>query len=177
MRFFMTGTASLVCHFKEVIHRQKPKLCILPRGGKSPDECQWRSKQLEAKCIDRVFMLEAISSRCKILYDPLCRTIASCGQCVFLFIGNRRKDWERMCVLTSLVCMIFLVQLHGATRNSAWEFPGTFAERRCHRCVHLPNDDCKTVQALFMETVHFGYPLYPFVKLLYYSVLIQVFLI
>ena len=52
---------------------------------------------------------------------------ASCGQCVFLFIGNRRKDWERMCVLTSLFYMIFLVQLHGATRNSAWEFPGTFA--------------------------------------------------
>jgi len=53
------------------------------------------------------------------------------------------KDWERMCVLASLVNMFFLVQVHGATQNSAWEFPGTLAERRCHRCVHPPNDACE----------------------------------
>ena len=33
--------------------RQKPKLCILPWGGKAPDECQWRSKQLEGECMWR----------------------------------------------------------------------------------------------------------------------------
>lgn len=110
---------------------------------------------------------------------PVCRTIWShlgasqsivLPMCVFS-VGNRMKDWERMCVLASLVNMFFLVQVHGATQNSAWEFPGTLAERRCHRCVHPPNDACeartnmgiakqsKHVQALFMETVHFGYPL------------------